>query len=206
MHVVGVTGMPGSGKSEALQVAAALGFTVVRMGDMIWDEVDARGLPRDPEHVGRIANDMRESEGPDIWAVRTIACIRQMAQEADVDEALGARPKKEPLLILIDGIRSNHEVETFRRELGADFLLVAVHTDPEERHARMTRRARADDPQGEAGHRARDDRELGWGIAQTIAMADEMVVNNADLPSFKRRVEALLTRAWDAHELQPRLK
>lgn len=178
MRVVGITGMPGSGKSEAVDVARRRGHPVVRMGDLVWEEVDRQGLPREAQNVGRVAHSMREQHGADVWALRTVQRVRDVAD--------GAR------LVLIDGIRSNHEVEVFRRELGHDFVLVAVHTDPDERHARLSRRARADDPSEHGAHADRDQRELGWGIARTIAMADEMVVNDSTLETFRRRVARVL--------------
>lgn len=172
--------MPGAGKSEAMDLAKRRGLPVVRMGDLIWEEVERRGLPRDATHVGRVANDMRETEGKDVWSKRTAARVREVAREAE--------------LVLIDGIRSNHEVETFRAELGPDFLLVAIHTDPAHRHARMQERGRADDATDPSILRERDARELGWGIAQAIALADHMIVNDGDLPEFRAKVAALLDR------------
>lgn len=180
MRILGFTGMPGSGKSEAMQVALARGYPVVRMGDLIWEEVDRQGLPRDPANVGKVAGAMRQIHGPDVWSLRTVERVRTVAQ--------GAR------LALIDGIRSNAEVETFRRELGHDFVLVAIHTDPGHRFERMVRRARADDHPDVKGLQARDEREMSWGIAQTIALADEMLVNDASLDAFRIKVAALLDR------------
>ncbi len=180
MKVVGVTGMPGSGKSEAMAVATARGYPVVRMGDLIWEEVDRQGLPRDSANVGRVANAMRESEGPDVWALRTIERVRSMDRFH---------------IVLIDGVRSNHEVEVFRRELGTEFILVAIHTDARHRFDRLTARARADDPTGDnadEGHKARDEREMAWGIARTIALADEMIVNDDTLDVFRGRVTEFL--------------
>lgn len=172
--------MPGSGKSEAMSVARQMGLPVVRMGDLIWEEVDRQGLPRDAEHVGRVADTMRKEHGDDVWALRTVARLRALAADAP--------------LVLVDGVRSNHEVEVFRRELGDDFTLVAIHTDPDERYGRMTRRARDDDPLQDAGHKARDEREMGWGIARTIALADAMLVNDGPLEEFHQATRRLLER------------
>ncbi|HLF17136.1 MAG TPA: AAA family ATPase [Candidatus Thermoplasmatota archaeon] len=180
MRVIGFTGMPGSGKSEAMEVAKAKAIPVVRMGDLIWEEVDRRGFPRDAKHVGEVANGMRESHGKDVWAHRTVERVRQVAH---------GRP-----LVLIDGIRSQEEVEAFRRELGHDFTLVAIHTDPDHRFERMVRRGRADDSKDPKVLKARDEREMNWGIARTIALADEMVVNDSTLDAFRAKVAALLAR------------
>ncbi len=180
VRVIGITGMPGSGKSEAMKVARDRGYPVVRMGDLIWEEVERRGLPRNSEHVGQVANQLRDEEGRDVWSRRTVERVGRVAAGAPV--------------VLIDGIRNLEEVETFRRELGDDFLLVAIHTDQHHRFDRMLRRARADDSLDASGLGARDQRELGWGIARTIALADEMVVNDASLDIFYQRISDLLDR------------
>ena len=180
VRVIGFTGMPGAGKSEAMEVARQLGIPVVRMGDLIWEEVERQGKPRDAKHVGEVANAMRQSHGKDVWALRTVARVREVA---------AGKP-----LILIDGVRSHDEVETLRRELGGDFLLVAIHTDRHHRFERMLARGRADDPLQETVLQERDEREMGWGLARTIALADEMVVNDGTLDQFREKVRTLLRR------------
>jgi dephospho-CoA kinase len=183
VRVLGFTGMPGSGKSEAMEVAKRMGLPVVRMGDLIWEEVDRQGLPRDAHNVGQVANAMRQSHGADVWSRRTVDRVRVVAR---------AHP-----VILIDGIRSHEEVATFRQELGADFVLIAIHTDQMHRFERMRNRKRADDSPDAEVMRARDEREMGWGIARTIALADEMLVNDATLDAFRAKVAALLARLAD---------
>ena len=189
MRVLGFTGMPGSGKSEAMSVAKQRGYPVVRMGDLIWDEVEAQGLERTPKNVGVVANGMRETHGQDVWALRTVERIRGTP---------GA-------VVMIDGIRSNEEVDVFRRELAEDFLLVAIHTDPDERYERLTARGRDDDADTVDGHKERDGRELNWGIARTIALADEMLVNAGSLEDFHAATAVLLDRVESADSLQPTL-
>src|SRR5204863_8393450 len=79
VRVLGFTGMPGSGKSEAMEVAKARNIPVVRMGDLIWEEVDRQGKPRDAKHVGEVANAMRASHGKDVWAIRTCDRVHKVA-------------------------------------------------------------------------------------------------------------------------------
>jgi dephospho-CoA kinase len=172
--------MPGSGKSEAMEVAKSRGYPVVRMGDLIWEEVDRQGRPRDAKNVGEVANGMRQTHGRDVWAVRTVERVRDVAKGHPV--------------VLIDGIRNFEEVDTLRRSLGHDFVLVAIHTDPDHRFQRMVHRGRADDSKDPTVLRARDEREMGWGIARTIALADEMLVNDGTLQSFRSKVSYLLDR------------
>lgn len=185
VRIIGFTGMPGAGKTEAMDVARGLGFPVVRMGDLIWEEVARRGLPRDAKHVGEVANAMRQSHGQEIWAMRTVDRVRATGDKTQ---------KSRGPIVLIDGIRSIDEVEVFRRELGTDFTLVAIHTDRSHRFDRMLTRARADDPKDPAVLEARDEREMGWGLARTIALADEMIVNDKTLEEFRVEVGELLGR------------
>ncbi len=172
--------MPGSGKSEAMAVARGRGYPVVRMGDLIWEEVERQGLPRDAAHVGQVANAMRESHGKDIWSQRTIQRVREVADDSPI--------------VMIDGVRNMEEVETFHKELGEDFVLVAIHTEPDERFTRMVQRGREDDSHDMEVLQERDRREMGWGIARVIALADEMVVNDDTLDEFRTRIGRLLDR------------
>lgn len=178
VRVVAFTGMPGSGKSEAVAVARDRGAPVVVMGDLVREEVARRGVgPEDPS-VGRVATDVRQADGMDAWAARTVERI--VADHADEE------------LVVVDGVRNWEEVDRFREELGDDFHLVAITSSPEERLDRLTRRGREDDPADESEARARDEREMGWGIARAIAMADSTLTNAGSLAEFKERVGRFL--------------
>lgn len=176
VRAVAFTGMPGAGKSIAVEVSGSLEIPVVRMGDAVWDEVRARGLPLTNEHVGRVASEMREKHGPGIWADRTVERIRKLNSRR----------------VVIDGVRSLVEVEVFRRHLGDDFLLVAIHASPHTRMRRLIARHRADDVTNEKEFKARDDRELQWGIASVIALSDVMLVNEGPLDNLQAHVRNLL--------------
>ena len=180
MRVFGFTGMPGAGKSVAAAVARDLGIPVVRMGDCVWEEVRARGLPLVDEVVGGVAHEMRERHGPGIWAQRTLEKVRKMGAEK----------------VCIDGVRSMPEVEVFRDALGHDFHLVALHASTRTRHGRLLRRGREDEAASEEAARARDRRELAWGIGEVIALADVVLLNEGhDEAAFRDQVTRLLRGA-----------
>lgn len=181
MRVVGFTGLPGSGKTIAAEVARARGVPVVRMGDCVWDEVRARGLPLNDETVGRVAHEMRTRHGPAVWAQRTLEKVRKLGADT----------------VAIDGIRSMAEVEAFHAALGSDFVLVAIHASPGTRHARLLARAREDEAASEAAARERDRRELAWGVGEVVAQADVVLVNDRIAEAdFRRSVEELLSARW----------
>lgn len=175
-EVVAFTGMPGAGKSVAVAVAREMGLPVTRMGDAILAEVEARDLPKDETNVGKLASAMREDHGEGVWAERTLERIATLEGEP----------------VVIDGVRTLAEVRMFRDALGDDFTLVAVHASPRTRRARLLDRGREDDVQDAAEFRARDERELGWGIGRVIALADVMLVNEDDLQGFRAEVRGLL--------------
>ena len=58
------------------------------------------------------------------------------------------------------------------------------------------KRGRDDAPRDREEFEARDSREMGWGLADVMALADVMILNDTDLDTFRERsrktLEALL--------------
>ena len=175
MKVVAFTGMPGAGKTEAVNVAKEMGIKVISMGDEVREEVKRRGLPLNDENLGSVANEMREKYGKDIWAIK---CLEKIKGNEEV--------------IVIDGIRNIEEVEAFRKKL-KNFILVAIHASPKTRYERLKKRQREDDSMDEEDLRKRERRELSWGLGDVIAMADIVVVNEGDIEDFKKKIKEILS-------------
>lgn len=167
--------MPGCGKEEVLAVAQALGFSIVRMGDVVRAEVLRRGLPISDVAVGGLAHAERQAHGFGIWAERTLPRIRGNH-------------------VLVDGLRGRAEVEVFRKAFGDDLIVVAVHASPKTRYERMLRRRRTDDAGSIEAFQARDLRELGWGLGDVIATADVMLVNEGSLEALREAARVALER------------
>ena len=179
MMVYGLTGLPGSGKSEVARIAREHGFPLIRMGDMVWEHVRELGLPLTPEIVGKMAQERREKEGADIWAKKTIEHIRQLLE------------KESPKYLFIDGIRSMDEVDCFGKRF-EDFRIVGMHSSPATRYQRISARKRVDDTLSFKSFQERERRELSWGVAQVIALADIMIVNEGSLKELRERTQELL--------------
>ena len=173
--VLGVVGMPGSGKSVAADVGRTLGFSIVVMGDAVRDEAARRGLPLTPDNLGRVMMEMREEEGPAVVAKRSIAKLA---------EGTGGR-------IIIEGVRSLAEVDEFRTHF-PPFKLVAIHASPTARFRRILKRGRGDDAMDRQTFAARDDRELRVGLGSVIALADHVIANEGTVTQFKQRVRTFL--------------
>lgn len=174
-----LVGMPGSGKSEVARMCKIHGFVLARIGDRVWDEVKSRDLEITSENVGKVAGEMREKEGMDVWARRTTDYIGEEIGHTDGP-------------ILIDGVRNWEEIVHFRAVYGKDMTLVAVHSSPATRHRRLMRRGREDDSLDFDAIRARDKRELDWGIGRVIAMADHIIVNEGTIQDLERQCKDIL--------------
>jgi dephospho-CoA kinase len=179
MKIIAFTGMPASGKSEAVQLAKNKRIPVIRMGDMVWEETKRQGKTLDDKNVGEIAHCMREKHGMDIWAKRTVEKIRSL--------------KKSPLLV-IDGVRNMEEIEYFKQELGMDFLVIAIDAPDELRRKRAISRGRTDDSKNLKDLEERDKREIRWGLQKVIADADIVIPNNGSIENFKKQVLTVLKK------------
>lgn len=176
MRVVATTGMPGSGKGLGVEVAKDLGIPVVRMGDLVREETQQRGLEPGPSAFGEVASSVREDEGEGAWARRTVQRLE--------DEREG--------MVLVDGVRSLEEVDVFRDELGEELFIVAILASPETRYARMRERGRAEDADTDGGFRERDLRELAYGLGDVVAMADAYIVNEQTREEARSTLRAIL--------------
>jgi dephospho-CoA kinase len=175
--VVGLAGMPGSGKSVVVDTAREIGYDIVVMGDVIRQETAKRGLELTPQNVGKVMLQLRQEEGNAVIAQRCVPKIEAQASGK----------------VLVDGLRSLYEVDTFK-EYFAKFSLVAVHASPETRFNRLSNRRRSDDPAEWKVFRERDMRELSVGLGNVIAMAEQMVVNDDSFEQVKAKAKESLRR------------
>jgi len=175
--IIALVGMPGSGKTLAVKVARDMGIPVVAMGDVVREEVRARGLEENPENVGKVSMGLREEEGQQAIAERTLTKIKQ--EKANV--------------VLVEGIRSLAELELFKENF-PDFTLIAIHSSPKTRFKRLYERERADDAKDYKTFHERDARELNYGIGSAIAMADHVIVNEGSEEELIRNMRTILER------------
>ncbi|MGB9683641.1 MAG: AAA family ATPase [Candidatus Bathyarchaeales archaeon] len=173
--VVGLAGMPGAGKSVVVNVAKAMGYGVVVMGDEVREEAKRRDLELTPENLGRIMLELRRLEGEAVIARRCIPKIKAKAESK----------------VIVDGLRSLAEAEEFKKVF-PKFTLVAVHSSPETRFKRLFHRRRSDDPKNWEIFRKRDMRELSVGLGNAIALAEHMIVNEESLSAAKRKAAEIL--------------
>jgi len=169
-------GMPGAGKSEAVEVARERGAQVLRMGDTVWEEVRRRELPMEASVVGRVADEMRRSHGPDVWARRTLEAVDR-----------GAR------LVVIDGLRSAAELGAFKAALGPTSSSCAS-TAPTRSATRASPHGGGRTTPRRAGRSRSATRASSDGAGRGPRDADVAIDNSGTVEELRSKVTALLER------------
>ncbi len=158
--IVCLTGMPGAGKSTIAAGLASRGHTIINMGDAVRAEARRQNLDPTAANLGTLMLGLREKNGP--GAVAQLIAPQIEGAGADV--------------VVIDGIRSNEEIEFLRGICTVRIL--SIHASTGTRFDFLTKRGRSDDPKNRDNFERRDSLELGVGISASIALADESISNN----------------------------
>ena len=177
MNVIGVVGMPASGKGEFARIAAGTGIPVIVMGDMIRKAVKEAGLEPSDANFGATATRLRAERGMDAIGQLCVPEVERMAAS----------------VVLIDGIRGDAEVILFRRVFPR-FTLISIDSSFDNRLSRVAARGRSDDFKTAAELKNRDERELGWGLGNALKLADVHLENNGTLDEFSVAVNKLLDK------------
>ncbi len=213
--VIALTGMPGSGKNELLKIISAseLNLEIIRpkeflkkemrgqslltdftkktklnvssidMGKIIKKKMEEENVPITKESVREFATKIRESLGFDIVAKLCVPAIEQAISEGKT--------------VVIEDIKGILESKFFRQHFGEKFILVAVHAPPHIRFQRAQSREAGWDQkqmQNREEFDFRDEKELGWGLGNAVAMADYVIVNDSTIEDFKDNVETLFRK------------
>ena len=163
--IVGLTGMPGAGKSTLAKLLFKKGMPVVIMGDAVREAAKRANLEMTDANLGNLMIRLRKEKGSGAIAYLVLDRIRSIIVSSPNVNA-----------IIVDGIRNIEEMKVLG-SLGAVKLL-AIHGSSLVRFIHVKARARSDAPDKEDDFSERDRRELTVGISEAIALADESVSNN----------------------------
>ena len=174
MQVMGISGLPGSGKSLVSDIATERGAIIVSMGDIIREEAKKRG-----ESTKETAKNLRAEHGQYIVSQLTIDKIKKL-QEDGIENT-----------IIVEGIRSPHEVDMFKENFD-NFIILSIFANPTLRFERLLKRMREDDSQDYNEFKKRDQMELDFGIGTVIALSDKIIINESDLESYSEKIDEFL--------------
>ena len=174
MQVMGISGLPGSGKSLVSEIAEKKGAIIVSMGDIVREEAKKRG-----ETSKQTSRNLRKEHGKYIIAELTIKKIKHL-QEEGIENP-----------IIVEGIRSYHEVDMFKENFN-NFILLSIFANPDLRFKRLQNRMREDDSKDYSEFVKRDQMELEFGIGNVIALSDKIIINESDLESYSQKINEFL--------------
>ncbi len=158
--IVCLTGMPGAGKTTIAEALIPRGFDKITMGDAVRAEAKRREIEPTGENLGRLMLELREKNGP--GAVAELVKDKILNSKSDV--------------VLVDGVRSLAEIDVLKK-IGTVKVL-AIHASGDTRFKFLTGRGRSDAPADRNDFSKRDSREMGVGMSESIALADETISNN----------------------------
>ncbi|HVN95688.1 MAG TPA: AAA family ATPase [Syntrophorhabdaceae bacterium] len=166
-----VVGMPASGKNIARLYAEERLIPYFATGDIVRREIAKRGLNASAENTSIVSTEMRGEDGMGVTRM-----------------ALSAALACESPIVFVEGMRSWPEIELIRSETGC--LVIAFVTPRQTRRDRMKSRARADDLP--SAFDERDLREIAYGTAVPVALADAYILNTGTMDEALADLDALV--------------
>jgi dephospho-CoA kinase len=179
-----IAGLPGAGKTTVAKILAEKGLPVLSMGDVMREEARRRGKPDDIDSMRGFMVQLRKERGETVVAELVIGKLRGISWP----------------LVVIDGLRSEEELEAFRRVAGR-VLLILVASDLQHRFQRLSKRARPDDPKKVEDLRRRDDTELTVGLEKLMSREGVRITNDGDIESLKRKTVELFRKQGSIYDV-----
>ncbi|MEI6326946.1 MAG: nucleoside monophosphate kinase [Candidatus Roizmanbacteria bacterium] len=168
-----ITGLPGSGKTEAMEYFRTKGFPALSFGDIVNGYIDKHHLEHTEDVHKKVRLDLREKHGPASLAIISTEEIKKHLSESPI-VILGSVYTWEEYLYLKN---------TFP---DADVVVLAIYADKALRYARQMQREYRKGLFGEA----RDINELTTiNKGPLIAFADYLVKNNFSKQEFLDKLD-----------------
>lgn len=168
-------GMPGAGKSSAVDYVTAKGFPKVYFGGVILQAVKDAGLEPTQANERMMREKLRAEEGNDV-------IVKRIAQQLhDLIEA-GQRH------IIADGLYSWTEYKYLKREFPGEMNVVAILAPRNLRHRRLSQRP-------ERPLNGTEALERDWAEIENlekggpIAIADHYVINDGNIDQLHEQVD-----------------
>lgn len=173
MKIFIIVGMPASGKNIARHYAEIRNFPYFATGDLVRGELSRRNLKPTPENTARLSTELRGEDGIGVTRIALSAALQAGGPAA-----------------FLEGMRSWSEIEVIRGH--APSIVVAFLAPRAVRLKRILSRGRSDDsPQF---FQERDFREISYGAAVPIALADEYILNAGRLEDALHDLDIVVRR------------
>lgn len=176
--VVGIVGMPGSGKSVLAKKFVENNWNKVYFGGVTLKELDKRQLEHTPENEKNIREELRSKYGFDAFAKILMPEIERLSKEGP---------------LVLDGLYSWSEYKYLKSKLNKQLVIIAVVTDSELRYKRLKNRNTRPLSKNEAI--SRDHAEIEFlEKGGPIAIADYYISNNGKMKDFYKQFETIIKK------------
>jgi len=173
--LIGLVGLPGSGKSTVASALHNYGFPVVVMGDVVRREASRRGIKPSLKNMRDLMFQLRKERGEEAVAELCIPLIKETRSR----------------IVVIDGVRSLAEVRKFKTF--GQVTLIGVFCPRRLRFKRLCLRRRKDAPRSIKDLELRDTAEINVGLGTTFTLVDYMLVNDGSISDLKAAVEKIVS-------------
>lgn len=175
VQIIAFVGMPGAGKSSAVDYVTAKGFPKVYFGGVVLQALKEAQLDLTPANEKMMREKLRAEEGPDV-------IVKRIAQQ--IHDLIGAGQKR----IIADGLYSWTEYRYLKREFPGEMNVVAILAPRHLRHRRLNQRPVRPLQSDEA-------LERDWAEIENlekggpIAIADHYVINDGNIEQLHEQVD-----------------
>ena len=175
VKIVAFVGLPGVGKSSAVDYLTAKGYPKVYFGGVVLQAVKDAGLDDTPENERYMREKLRADEGKDV-------IVNRIAKQ--INDLIDAGQHR----IIADGLYSWTEYKILKREFPGELTVVAIVAPKHLRHHRLA--SRPVRPLTPAQANERDWSEIeNLEKGGPIAIADHTIINNKDMEHLYRQLD-----------------
>lgn len=178
IKIIAFVGLPGVGKSVAVDYITEKGYPKVYFGGIIYSAMNEAGIEITPESQQKFRKEIREIEGKDFVVKRVIKQTHDLINAGQNH-------------IVLDGLYSWTEYKILKREFPGEISVVAIVSNKKLRHHRLTNRPERPFTLEEANQRdwsEIEDLEKGG----PIAIADHYIINNGSLDNMYKQLAEIL--------------
>jgi dephospho-CoA kinase len=181
--IIGLVGLPGSGKTSTAKILKDKGFKNVVLSSFIKKVLQKKGLKINRKNLQDMGDQLRKKKGADILARLALKKIKK------------ERLKKS----VIDGIRNLKEIKRLKQE--KNFYLLGMTATPDRRYKRLLQNSKDDKIKSwddfvyyEIRENAGLNNKTGQQNYQAFLQARNYIDNNAGFKDLKKKVEEFLQK------------
>ena len=178
IRLIAFVGMPGAGKTEAVDYLVKKGWPNIYFGGIMYDEMAKAGIEVTAESQQIFREQLREREGKDFIAKRAVERINNLLEAGQRN-------------IVLDGVYSWSEYKMLKSELHKALEVIAIVAPRRVRHRRLANRPERPFTADEAMKRDYTEIE-NIEKGGPIAIADHYIINDETLDVLHEKIDSIM--------------